>query len=503
LEEDGVEFLADGGEGVLDLGGDLGVDLAGDDAVALELAELVGEHPLGDVGEELSELSEAAGSGEEVVEDHALPAAAEGVEEGLDGAGVVAVVGALVIIVSLGHVRISSQFCLWYQRVYYCTLRYVLVLFKGCGLERGVVRELGFTRNGATIMAQAKAYAAASKTSPLAPWSFARREPLASDVEIEILYCGVCHSDLHTARGEWDAFWPTVYPNVPGHEIVGRVRRVGSGVRGFKVGQLAAVGCMVDSCRECASCREGLEQYCERGMVGTYNAPDAHGAGPVTYGGYSSEIVVDEKYVLHVSEKLDLAAVAPLLCAGITLWSPLKHWGAGPGKKVGIVGLGGLGHMGVKFAHALGAETVLFTTSESKVADGRRLGADQVVISKNAAEMAKHARSFDLIVNTVAASHSLDPFVSLLKRDGALVLVGAPEHPHPSPTVFNLLVGRRSIAGSAIGGIAETQEMLDYCAEKNIVSEIELIPAAKINEAYERMLKSDVKYRFVIDMKTL
>jgi uncharacterized zinc-type alcohol dehydrogenase-like protein len=278
---------------------------------------------------------------------------------------------------------------------------------------------------------------------------------------------------------------------------------VGSGVRGFKVGQLAAVGCMVDSCRECASCREGLEQYCERGMVGTYNAPDAHGAGPVTYGGYSSEIVVDEKYVLHVSEKLDLAAVAPLLCAGITLWSPLKHWGAGPGKKVGIVGLGGLGHMGVKFAHALGAETVLFTTSESKVADGRRLGADQVVISKNAAEMAKHARSFDLIVNTVAASHSLDPFVSLLKRDGALVLVGAPEHPHPSPTVFNLLVGRRSIAGSAIGGIAETQEMLDYCAEKNIVSEIELIPAAKINEAYERMLKSDVKYRFVIDMKTL
>lgn len=354
-------------------------------------------------------------------------------------------------------------------------------------------------------MALAKAYAAATKVSPLAPWTFQRREVGAADVEIEILYCGVCHSDLHTVRGEWDSFWPTVFPAVPGHEIVGRVKKVGSGVKGFKVGELAAVGCMVDSCRTCASCREGLEQYCEKGLVGTYNAPDKHGAGPVTYGGYSSEIVVDEKYVLHVSETLAgrLAAVAPLLCAGITLYSPLKHWKAGPGKKVGIVGLGGLGHMGVKFSHELGARTVLFTTSESKVADGKKLGADEVVISKDKAAMAKHAGSFDLIVDTVAASHNLDEYTSLLRRDGALVLVGAPEHPHSSPSVFGLLMGRKSIAGSAIGGIAETQEMLDFCAERGIVSEVEVIAAAKINEAYERMLKSDVKYRFVIDMKTL
>jgi uncharacterized zinc-type alcohol dehydrogenase-like protein len=275
-------------------------------------------------------------------------------------------------------------------------------------------------------------------------------------------------------------------------------------VTGFKPGDLAAVGCMVASCRTCASCKEGLEQYCDtNGTVFTYNSLDPHATAEATYGGYSQSIVVDAHFVLRVPTKLDLAATAPLLCAGITLYSPLRHWGAGPGKKVGIVGLGGLGHMGVKFAHAFGAHTVLFTTSESKIADGKRLGADEVVISRNADEMQKHERSFDLIVNTVAASHNLDPFLALLKRDTALVLVGAPEHPHPSPTVFGLLLARRSLGGSGIGGIAETQEMLDYCAEKNIVADVEMIPMQKINDAYERMLKGDVKYRFVIDMKTL
>jgi uncharacterized zinc-type alcohol dehydrogenase-like protein len=291
---------------------------------------------------------------------------------------------------------------------------------------------------------------------------------------------------------------------VPGHEIVGRVTKVGAKVTKFKPGDLAATGCMVDSCGTCPSCREGLEQYCDvGGTVFTYNSPDPHNTAPVTYGGYSERIIVNEKFVLRVSEKLHLAAAAPLLCAGITLYSPLKHWGAGPGKKVGIVGLGGLGHMGVKFSHSFGAHTVLFTTSASKIEDGKRLGADEVVISKNENEMNAHARSFDLIVSTVAASHNLDPFLSLLKRDGTLVLVGVPEHPHPSPTVFNLVIGRRSLAGSAIGGIAETQEMLDYCAKKHIVCDIEMIPIQKIDEAYERMLKGDVKYRFVIDMKTL
>ncbi len=352
-------------------------------------------------------------------------------------------------------------------------------------------------------MATTKAFAATSPTSSLAPASIPRRDPGPHDVQLEILFCGVCHSDLHTARNEWAA-WPTMYPCVPGHEIVGRVTQVGGEVTGFKPGDLAAVGCMVASCRTCASCKEGLEQYCDtHGTVFTYNSPDPHATAEATYGGYSQSIVLDEHFVLHVSPKLDPAATAPLLCAGITVYSPLRHWGAGPGKKVGIVGLGGLGHMGVKFAHAFGAHTVLFTTSESKIADGKRLGADEVVISKNADEMQKHERSFDLIVNTVAASHNLDPFLVLLKRDGALVLVGAPEHPHPSPTVFGLLLARRSLAGSGIGGIAETQEMLDYCAEKNIVSDIEMIPMQKINDAYERMLKSDVKYRFVIDMKTL
>src|SRR5262245_28920963 len=333
-------------------------------------------------------------------------------------------------------------------------------------------------------MRHARAYAANDSKSPLAAASIPRREVGPTDVEFDILYCGVCHSDLHMARNEW-ASWPTIYPCVPGHEIVGKVTKVGAYVKRFKVGDLAAVGCMVDSCGHCNSCKESLEQYCDTGgTIFTYNCPDPHGTAPSTYGGYSDRIVVNEKFVLHVSSKLNLAAVAPLLCAGITVYSPLRHWGAAPGRKVGIVGLGGLGHMGVKFSHSFGAHTVLFTTSPSKVEDGKKLGANEVVISKDADEMARHARSFDLIVNTVAASHNLDPFISLLKRDGALVLVGAPEHPHPSPTVFNLILGRRSLAGSAIGGIAETQEMLDYCAEKNIVSDIEMIPMEKINEAF-------------------
>lgn len=348
-----------------------------------------------------------------------------------------------------------------------------------------------------------KAYAASSATSPMAPATIQRRNVGPTDVEFDILYCGVCHSDLHTVRNEW-ATWPTVYPCVPGHEIAGKVTKVGNQVTRFKAGDLVAVGCMVDSCGSCPSCKESLEQYCDKSAtVFTYNSPDPHKTAPTTYGGYSDKIVVHEKFVLNVSPKLDLAATAPLLCAGITLYSPLKHWGAGSGKKVGIVGLGGLGHMGVKFAHAFGAHTVLFTTSPSKVEDGKRLGADEVVVSKDASQMSKHNRSFDLIINTVAASHNLDPFVSLLGRDGTLVLMGAPEHPHPSPTVFNLLSARRSIAGSGIGGIAETQQMLDYCAQNRIVSDIELIPIQKINEAYVRMVKGDVKYRFVIDMATI
>jgi alcohol dehydrogenase (NADP+) len=348
-----------------------------------------------------------------------------------------------------------------------------------------------------------RAYAANNSTSPLAPFNIPRREVGPTDVEFDILFCGVCHSDIHAARNEWAA-WPTVYPCVPGHEIVGRVTKVGAKVSRFKPGDTAAVGCMVDSCGTCSSCKENLEQYCDRGAtIFTYNSPDPHKTAAMTYGGYSDRIVVNEKFVLHVPKKLDLAATAPLLCAGITLYSPLKHWGAGPGKKVGIVGLGGLGHMGVKFAHALGAETVLFTTSPSKIEDGKRLGANEVVVSKDAEQMNKHMRSFDLIVNTVAVSHNLDPFLSLLKRDGTLVLVGAPEHPHPSPSIFNLLMARRSLAGSGIGGIAETQQMLDFCGEKNIVSDIEMIPIQKINEAFVRVSKGDVKYRFVIDMATL
>lgn len=343
-----------------------------------------------------------------------------------------------------------------------------------------------------------KAYAAQSDTSPLGPFDIERREPTPSDVEIEILYCGVCHSDLHFARNDWGM---TQYPVVPGHEILGRVTRVGSGVTRFKEGDLAAVGCMVDSCRECGNCKRDLEQFCERGMTMTYGSEDKHSGG-LTYGGYSQRIVCDEKFTLSVPKNLDPAAASPLLCAGITTYSPLKRWGATKGKKVGVVGLGGLGHMGVKFAHALGAHTVLFTTSPGKVEDGKKLGADEVVISKNEDEMAAHAGSFDLILDTVSADHDLNAYLNLLKVDGTLCVVGAPPNPQPLQ-IFGLLMPRRQIAGSLIGGIAETQEMLDFCGQKNIQCEIEMIRMDQINEAYERMLKSDVKYRFVIDMATM
>jgi alcohol dehydrogenase (NADP+) len=342
------------------------------------------------------------------------------------------------------------------------------------------------------------AYANHAADKPLGPHTIERRAPGAHDVAIDIRYCGVCHSDLHTARDEWGG---TLYPCVPGHEIVGTVTAVGKDVKNFKVGDTAGVGCLVGSCGHCAACDEGLEQYCENGFVGTYNGPAIEGGH--TFGGYSTHIVVDERFVLHVRHTDNLAAVAPLLCAGITTYSPLRHWHAGPGKKVGIVGLGGLGHMGVKLAHAMGAHVVLFTTSPNKQADAKRLGADEVVISKDAAQMARHAGSFDFILNTVAAPHNLDAFLNLLKRDGTMCLVGAPGTPHPSPQVFNLIMKRRAIAGSLIGGLPETQEMLDFCAERGIVSDIEMIAMRDINAAYERMLRSDVKYRFVIDMQTL
>lgn len=342
-------------------------------------------------------------------------------------------------------------------------------------------------------------FAAHSATTPLEAFTIERREPGDNDVQIEILFCGVCHSDLHLARNEWQN---TTYPIVPGHEIVGRVTVVGSKVKSFKQGDIAAVGCMVDSCRTCPDCKEGLEQYCQNGSTFTYNSEDIH-LGGMTYGGYSTQIIVDQDFVLHVSEKLDPAAAAPLLCAGITTYSPLRYWNISKGHKVGIVGLGGLGHMGVKIAHAMGAHVVLFTTSPGKTADAKRLGADEVVISKNPDELQKHTNSFDFILNTVAAPHNLDAYMELLKRDGTMCLVGLPDHPHPSPNVGNLIFKRLQLAGSLIGGIKETQEMLDFCAKHNIVSDVEIIPMQKINEAYERMLKSDVKYRFVIDMASL
>ncbi len=349
-------------------------------------------------------------------------------------------------------------------------------------------------------MYNAKAYSAASPTSPLAQTSIERRDPTESDVQIEILFCGICHSDLHQVRNEWSGLMPTVYPCVPGHEIVGRVTKAGPGVKKFKEGDIAAVGCMVDSDRTCPECKAGLEQFCPN-FVLTYNFPDKH-TGGITYGGYSESIVVDERFVLKVPKNLDLAGAAPLLCAGITTYSPMRHWGVKKGNKVGVVGLGGLGHMAVKFAHALGAHTVVFTTSPNKVEDARRLGADEVVISKDADAMAKQAGSFDFILDAVAAPHDINGIINLLARDGNLTMVGAPEQPL-SVSVFGLLFRRRSFSGSLIGGIAETQEMLDFCGDHNITADVEVIPIQKTNEAYERLVKSDVKYRFSIDMESL
>lgn len=346
-----------------------------------------------------------------------------------------------------------------------------------------------------------KAYAAQSATASVAPYSISRREPGAHDVEMEVLYCGVCHSDLHQARNEWSNAAPTSYPCVPGHEIVGRITRVGDQVTKFKIGDLSAVGCMVDSCRTCSSCQSGHEQYCLSFPTFTYNSLDKH-LGGHTYGGYSKSIVVDEAFALRVPAGLDLAATAPLLCAGITTYSPLRHWKVGPGQKVGIVGLGGLGHMGVKFAHAFGAHVVLFTTSPGKIEDGKRLGADEVVVSRDPEQMKKHYASFDFILDTVSADHDINAYLNLLKLDGQITLVGAPENPL-SVAAFTIILPRRNLSGSAIGGIAETQEMLDFCAERNITADIEIIPIQKINEAWERLLKQDVKYRFVIDMASL
>jgi uncharacterized zinc-type alcohol dehydrogenase-like protein len=349
-------------------------------------------------------------------------------------------------------------------------------------------------------MYKARAYSVASPTSPFASSKIERRDPAEHDVQIEILFCGICHSDLHQARNEWKDFMPTVYPCVPGHEIVGRVTKVGSAVTRFKAGDLAAAGCMVDSDRTCPECKAGLEQFCPN-MTLTYNFPDKH-TGGVTYGGYSDSIVVTEHFVLSVPSNLDLAGTAPLLCAGITTYSPMRHWGVTKGKKVGVVGLGGLGHMAVKFGHALGAHVVVFTTSPGKKDDAIRLGADEVVLSRDINEMARHAGSFDFILDAVAAEHDINAYINLLRRDGNIVMVGAPDKPLPV-SVFSLIFARRSFSGSLIGGIAETQEMLDFCGQRNITSDVEVIPIQKVNEAYDRLAKSDVKYRFSIDMASL
>jgi alcohol dehydrogenase (NADP+) len=349
-------------------------------------------------------------------------------------------------------------------------------------------------------MYKANAYSAASKTAPLAPTTIPRRDPTERDIQIRILFCGICHSDLHAVRDEWNEFTPTVYPIVPGHEIVGRVTKVGSGVTKHKPGDLVGVGCLVDSDLTCEQCRVDLEQFCPNRIL-TYNSPDRHLDG-LTFGGYSESIVVDEHFVLRVPSNLDLAGAAPLLCAGITTYSPIRHWGVSADKKVGVVGLGGLGHMGVKIAHALGAHVVVFTTSPGKKEDAQRLGADEVVVSRNANEMEQHAGSFDFILDTVSAQHDISAYLSLLARDGNLVLVGAPPQPLSVPA-FGLIGGRHTLAGSAIGGIRETQEMLDFCGEHNITADVEVIPIQKINEAYDRLAKSDVKYRFSIDMASL
>lgn len=349
-------------------------------------------------------------------------------------------------------------------------------------------------------MYNSKAYSAASEAAPLARTTIARRDLTEHDVQIEILFCGICHSDLHSVRNEWSEFMPTVYPIVPGHEIVGRVSKVGSAVTRYKPGDLAGVGCMVDSDGTCEQCKADFEQFCPNRIL-TYNSPDEY-LGGVTFGGYSESIVVDQCFVLRVAGNLDLAGVAPLLCAGITTYSPLRHWGVTKGKKVGVVGLGGLGHMGVKIAHAFGAHVVVFTTSPGKTEDALRLGADEVVVSRKSYEMQKHADSFDFILDTVSAPHDINTYLNLLRRDGNITLVGAPPQPL-NVSAFFLIGGRHSLSGSAIGGIAETQEMLDFCGEHNITSDVEVIPIQKVNEAYERLLKSDVKYRFSIDMASL
>jgi alcohol dehydrogenase (NADP+) len=347
-------------------------------------------------------------------------------------------------------------------------------------------------------MPPSKGYAAHDSISSLAPFTFTRRDPGATEIAIEVLYCGVCHSDLHMARNEWGN---AIYPLVPGHEIVGRVTAAGSGVKKFKVGGIAAVGVIVDSCRHCAPCDRGEEHFCVEGATLTYAAKDRVD-GSITVGGYSNNYVVDERFAHSIPSNLDMAAVAPLLCAGITTYSPLRHWNVGPGKKVGIIGLGGLGHMGLKFAHSFGAHTVQLTTSLKKKEDALKLGADEVVLSTDANAMNAHAGTFDFILDTASAPHDLDPYLALLKLDGTITLVGLPEKP-PAVNIFSLITRRASIAGSMIGGMPETQEMLDYCGRHNITSSVEVIPIQKINEAFERLLKQDVKYRFVIDMSTL
>ena len=349
-----------------------------------------------------------------------------------------------------------------------------------------------------TAMFEARGYAVHNSTSPLVPFSFTRREPGSHDVRIEILYTGICHSDLHQARNDWSN---ALYPMVPGHEIVGRVVQVGNEVEKFKVGDYAGVGCMVDSCRHCSACRENLEQYCEEGATWTYNSKE-RGSDQLTFGGYSDQIVVEERFVVKVSDGLDLKAVAPLLCAGITTYSPLRHWKVGPGQKVGVIGLGGLGHMGIKFAKALGAQVVMITTSPSKGEDASRLGADEVLISTDAAAMAAHAGSFDFLLNTIPVSHNLNPYMALLKRDRTMALVGVLTDTEPLAGV-SVIFGRKALVGSAIGGMVETQEMMDFCAEHGIVSDVEIVPIQSVNEAFDRLSKNDVKYRFVIDMASL
>ena len=347
---------------------------------------------------------------------------------------------------------------------------------------------------------QTRAYAAQSDKSSIAPFSIERRDPGPHDVQIDILYCGVCHSDLHQARGDWGN---SLYPMVPGHEILGRVTAVGIDVKKLKVGDIAGVGCLVDSCRHCDACNQGLEQYCENGATPTYNGHERINPGQLTFGGYSEKVVVEERFVIKVPETMDLQAVAPLFCAGITTYSPLRHWKIGPGMKVGVIGLGGLGHMGVKFAHAFGAETVMITTSPNKAEDAKRLGADSVLISKDEAQMKEHKSTFDFLLNTIPNPHDMNPYMELLKLDGTMVMVGALQPLEPGVAGWHLMAKRRSIAGSGIGGLPETQEMIDFCAEHNIVSDVEVIDIKTINEAYERLLKNDVKYRFVIDMATL